>query len=300
MSDLRWWERFPTVWEAEQASLDGLKWSRDEPAVAAGIMRLNLLEVDIGGEAINLVVTYPDLYPYFRFEVDAPGLSLPYHQNPFLKNLCLIGRATRNWYAGETIGDMIRDQLPRVLEAARAATPAEADALEEHQAEPFSEYYQCMDGSMVVVESAIQLPPDLASGTFRIGMRQEDDTLDRPLRGALLSVDDTGGRPLWRASDPIAELYSAGKLSGIWQRLESPPPADGPEVYAYLEAQDARFKSAPRNLVNGGAIRLVGALAPVESAWRAERRDVWIFAWQIIPNPKGGPGPSLLPLRKTF
>ena len=49
------------------------------------------LKVEAEGAIVPLEVTFPDLYPYFRFEIVAPTLSLDHHQNPFGKNLSVAG-----------------------------------------------------------------------------------------------------------------------------------------------------------------------------------------------------------------
>ena len=63
----------------------GLTWQRDEPAFAKGVLRLKVnAEALVGIQ--KLIVVYPDNYPYFRVQVFAPGLDLPFHQNPFERN----------------------------------------------------------------------------------------------------------------------------------------------------------------------------------------------------------------------
>src|SRR5215210_1887138 len=116
-----WWERYPErlEWEFEELRADGVPARRDEEAFAAGIARI-VVEPTIDGVRHEFVVTFPDLYPYFRFEIEANDLSLPHHQHPFAKRLCTLGRATVNWRISDSVASMIREQVPRVLVAGQS------------------------------------------------------------------------------------------------------------------------------------------------------------------------------------
>src|SRR3712207_3876848 len=128
----KWWERWPGRLEYELERLDalGIPYERDEEVFAEGALVLRLWPT-VDGEKIFLVARFPDFYPYTRFEVEAPDLNLPHHQAPFGKNLCLIGLASENWRAADTLADFIRDRLPNVLKAGRSEDKAEASGLEE-------------------------------------------------------------------------------------------------------------------------------------------------------------------------
>src|SRR5215203_2732352 len=93
-----WWERWPGRLEAELVALSdaGIVCKRDEEAYGAGILVLHL-EFPADAGKIALTATFPDLYPYFRFEVVAPELQLAHHQNPLSGGLCLLGREGGNW-----------------------------------------------------------------------------------------------------------------------------------------------------------------------------------------------------------
>jgi len=116
-----WWVRQPERYEYELAQLDaaGIDYSMDEVARDEGILRLDLSIPGEEGESLKLQVTFPDLYPYFRFEVRAPEIDLPHHQNPFSKNLCLLGRSTRHWNTSDTLAKFIRERVPLVLTAGK-------------------------------------------------------------------------------------------------------------------------------------------------------------------------------------
>src|ERR671936_164582 len=95
----RWVQRFPgrLEWELDDFGRRGLHDFRlDEREIANGRVVLDG-ETTWKGETIPLRIVYPDLFPYFRPEVFAPGLKLGRHQNPFEGNLCLLEAPTRAW-----------------------------------------------------------------------------------------------------------------------------------------------------------------------------------------------------------
>ena len=92
---MHWWDRYPERLEREYHDLreHDIGFKRDEEAFSVGVLRLEL-EFKLDGETLPLIVTHPDLYPYFSFQVSAPSLELEHHLNPLNKYLCLIGRDT--------------------------------------------------------------------------------------------------------------------------------------------------------------------------------------------------------------
>jgi len=104
MLDKPWWEEHPDRLSHELRLLEeiGFPYKKDEEALKKGILRLHV-EYEVEGKPLHLIVTFPDFYPRFRFEVMAPSLNLSRHQHPTGKNLCLIGRATHNWNTTDTL-----------------------------------------------------------------------------------------------------------------------------------------------------------------------------------------------------
>jgi len=128
-----WWVRYPGLLEEEVEAFEqaGMPAEVDETAKAAGLIRLTFTYVD-NADTIPLVATYPDLFPFVRPQVRAPDLDLPRHQNPFGRNLCLIGRSTANWSAGhQHLVDLVREQLPNLLIAARRPEGTQSPVPEE-------------------------------------------------------------------------------------------------------------------------------------------------------------------------
>lgn len=227
-----WWDRWPGLLEAELAELaaHGYEPDVDEEFQAAhGVIRVKLrVERPDTRETMDLVATYPDLYPYLRPEVQAPDLRLERHQNPFVHNLCLLPRGTRHWDPGLTLAELIRQQLPQLFQAVATAGTPEAAALEENAGEPFSDYYETWPQAGVLIDSSWRLPGDTEAGYFVLGYEPSDR-----VRGAVLSIEDEAGNELASAAPEIRELYvgAAGAALGRqtircrWVRLDAPPDA---------------------------------------------------------------------------
>jgi hypothetical protein len=145
-------------------------------------------------------------------------LELPHHQNPIAKNLCLIGRSTRNWCVTDLCGDLIADQLPRVLEAGNSTDKNAAAAIEQRQAEPFGNYYWYPRDAMFLVSGGWRIDPNVKAGELAL---QVDPANSRSLRGAVLQVLDNRGTVLAQADSRIAACFPR-KLKGAWVRVAAP------------------------------------------------------------------------------
>jgi hypothetical protein len=124
----------------------------------------------VNDEPIALVAVFPCFYPYTRCEIIAPDFKLSWHQNPYNKNLCLIGRSTTNWDTDNLLATFLATQLPKLLAAARTQERDEAQDKEENQAEPFTAFLPYLRGSVVLVLDDLDLPLDIQHGKldFRV------------------------------------------------------------------------------------------------------------------------------------
>ncbi len=90
---------FPGRAEHEYACLDaaGIAYTMDEDAADRSVLQLGVHR--IGDDDVDLVATFPDLYPFFRPSVRLGGDKTPFrhHLQPFSGDLCLLGRATTQW-----------------------------------------------------------------------------------------------------------------------------------------------------------------------------------------------------------
>jgi len=230
--------------------------------------------VVVGGEELSLVATYPDLFPYVRFDVRAPDLDLHRHQHPFTKGLCLIGRATENWEVDDTLAVFLTERLPLVLETALGEDPEEVAAREEHQGEPFSDYYPYQEDSICIVDSSWELNPMINEGELVIGLEGNSGLL---LRGAILEVRDARGATLAQADPALAQLYPK-RITGRWARRAEPiPEADASAFLRTLAAEHPQLGRPFRHVVGGGRLEVTALVFREEQGWR-DHGDGWVFA----------------------
>lgn len=97
------------------------------------------LEID---KELGLKIIFPGNYPYFRPEVFVTtDTSLPRHQNPLSKNLCLIPRPTQYWNTRDSLFNYLEERLPIVLSKGLIEDQNIIGKDPNEQAEPVSEYY---------------------------------------------------------------------------------------------------------------------------------------------------------------
>lgn len=280
----RWWELWPSRFDYELDALKAanIRYERDFSEFARGRLVLHL-QVPMGEKLVRLDARFPDVYPYTRFELIAPDLDLPHHQNPFTKNLCLVGRASRNWDVDDTLADFIRDRLPRVLQAALSDDPSAVADVEEHQAEPFSDYYPYYPGALLLVDTDWLLDKTLDEGELVIGIH---GPLQKLVRGAVLEVRDMRGNTLAQADDALRDLYT-NAISGIWLRCKAPPLGpSAKDIFDILRSQGSSVKNAVWQRATDGRIQVIGLVFPDESGWR-QSADGWIFLVRLRDAPKG-------------
>lgn len=283
-----WWERWPGRLEYElQALRDaGIPYERDEDAFKAGLVWLKLT-VQVDDFTVNLVAKFPDSYPEFRFEIFADELELAHHQNPFWKNLCLLGRGTSNWHTNYTLAEFIQTQVPTVIQAGRSSDQAEVADIEEHQGEPISNYYPYQPNALLLVDSSWSIDPNICGGELVIGL----EPVEQLVRGAVLEVRNGAGVAIVRA-DPVLNQRYPHQVRGRWVRSSEPIVQGKPEQFmAAVSIIDPRLANpkwqvtAPSNRYQ---LDIVGALFPEEVRWR-ENADGWVFLVRLPRRSKGEP-----------
>jgi ThiF family protein/E2/UBC family protein B len=290
----RWWEEYSDRFQSELESLDrqGIRYELDEEARSQGILRLNLFPL-VEGRELHLTVIFPDSYPYFPFEVRAPDIRLPYHQHARVKSLCLLPRNTRWWQpASDRIGDFISERLPTVLESGASDNISSASEVEEHQAEPYSDYYLYHRDSLILVDSGWKIPALAQSGTISIGVTQPPAGTHPGwlINGALLLVTDEAGRIVAEATPELARLFPV-TLDGRWVRVDTPVEAalSEREIFYKAEVADPRPELLKAQTVRDGGIRIRGVVYPEEIKWRGvgenTRGDAWLFTIELLPSP---------------
>lgn len=287
-----WYERFPERLDYELKALDeaNISWTLNQAAKDIGRIEI-LISYLIDDEKHELIAFFPDLYPYFRIELTAPSLQLPNHQNPFGKNLCLLGRRTHFWDTDRTLASLVIEQLPKVLEAASSPVDEIKPGLEQQQGEPFSNYYQCHPGSMVIIQSDWTIPKGQDSGTFVIASESSGASMPPGLlRGLVVEISDNKNQLIAQADERIRAAFSGQKLTGSWVRAASPINTTCPkEFFDNLRTNfpDAVSK-ASQNPTSQGQLRICGVLFDEEHGYHTNG-DGWVFACSLASKPALSP-----------
>ncbi len=216
-----WWEQWPgrLDYELEELKRLSISYKIDEEAFKGGLLVLTLT-YNLNGKDIELEITFPELYPYFRFEVKAPFLDLPKHQNPFGKNLCLVGRSTENWDPRDNLAKFLSEQLPKVIDAQKGPVD-----FEEQQGEPISAFYT-YERQMILIDSAWQIPKDVNKGNLVLGIIEQLDVS----RLAVLRVEDKNKKVFATCHPSIKALYPREER-GRWVRIAEALKINDPEQY---------------------------------------------------------------------
>jgi hypothetical protein len=295
-----WWERYPERLAAEFEALDsnGIRYERDLEAESQGVLRLRLWYPLDDGTELHLITTFPDNYPFFRFEVEAPDIELPYHQHARVRNLCLLPRRTDLWHpSSDHLGDILRSQLKRVLTVGgKREILSELSDEEEHQAEPYSDYYDYLPNAILLVDSSWSIPQNAQYGDLLIGL----ETPSGLVRGAILEVTDERGTVVVQASEELATNYKAS-VKARWSRLNPPPSARLTAAEIYRSARERDLSGIElKQPVQGGRIAIKGVLFPEEIRWRGLPNgtgDGWLFVIRFEPeqpSPKKNKGRKLV------
>lgn len=217
-------------------------------------------------------MTFPDLYPYFRFEVQGPDLGLGHHQNPFTGVLCLIGRATEQWRVTDTLADYLTTRLPLTLEVGSSEDSAAVAGQEQHQAEPFSDYYPYLLSTVLMVDSGWELG-EATRGSFEAAVTADPEGR---VRGVVLQVRDELGSVLGETPEELGRLFAA-RIRGRWVRSPTAISENDPEAARdQLTQIDASLRTFQWQRVGPRPIDIVGVVFPEEVAWR-ETGDGWAF-----------------------
>lgn len=276
-----WWKLWPGRLEYELAELDkhGIRYEFDSDTFDKGRVVLQLRHT-LNGEELELTARFPESYPRFRFEVSADNLELDRHQNPFEKNLCLIGQSTRNWDPqNDTLAKFIIEQLPIAIESAQGGN----SDLEEQQGEPISEFYP-KSGYMIFIDSAWQLDPALDHGVMRVGINQVGIG-----RSTVLDIRDAEGNILAETDQSLQKSYP-DPLKVQWVRSEQPIKIGDPkQFYEYLletypHLQEQRFDKY--DSAQKFHYSLIGVVFPEEVKYKTVA-DGWVFVLMRYTKHKG-------------
>lgn len=282
-----WWEKHPGRLEFEIQELEaaGILCELDTTAYAEGAAVLHLVADVAGYPRLKLKAIYPDFYPMMPFEIVAPDLTLPHHQNPFEKNLCFLDNPGENWRPSQdTVARHIQDRLPYVLEAGFSD---QKNNLESPRSEPISNYFKYSPDSMIFFDSSWSVIPDAKCGKLVIGINEF--LTESMFRGAIREVHDDDNDVIAEAAHEIIETFQK-KLIGRWVRFDRPPASrELKDIFEDAVAMDNRLRKLQNNPQKFlDTVDVIGILFPEETKWR-ENGDGWLFIVRVMKNKKHYP-----------
>lgn len=288
MNDRPWWDEWPAVRQREFEAFAANGISVTNVREHHGVLSVDLAVPVLGHGEIDLTATYPDTYPFFRpvVQLRGDGPDLRRHAHPFGRNLCLLARRLDAWWPTDVLADVLVQQLPKVIETGlgtRGSDPADEEirALEEIQAEPFSEYYTCYAPGAILLDSAWQPGAGDGRGRMQISLGSAAlGSLGDVVVGTVSRVDDEDGRVLH--SFGIDPIHAEVTLTVPWVRLSDPVIANTPEeIAAELETLYPRLLQDAHSAQRVGRnerVQMVAVGFPEEREHRDARVATgWLF-----------------------
>lgn len=267
-----WWKKWPGRLEYELDELDkkGITYSKNEGAFKDGVLILDL-KYNLNGEYIDLRAIFPEFYPYVRFEIFSEGLDLSKHQNPFGKNLCLIGRSTNNWDPGsDNLAKVITEQLPKIMEAQKGQVE-----FEEKQAEPISVFYNYGGNCTIFVDSSWSIDSSIDTGKMILGLNRNDFS-----KIAVLKITDNRNYTLVEENSLWADRYQS-KLNARFVRI--PKPIKINDAKRYYDSLVSSFPELSQDNLSWfnikgekGRFAIIGVIFPEELEY-GKYGDGWLF-----------------------
>jgi molybdopterin/thiamine biosynthesis adenylyltransferase len=313
-----WFEQDPQRYEKEITELQVAETDPkiDEELKAQGILRLQLtiqsnnpvFDLPEGIPDLLLDVVFPSTYPYFRPIVYERQIDLKRHQNPFEKNLCLLGRSTDEWEPKTTLCKHLQSQLRKVLIQGNVTDPDVLNKDENEQAEPESEYYDTHLPGVIFDPSAYEQISDEEPvfkklGRIRMGVSA---THAHSTRFAVLQCKTNNEQVLSVLPANLSETYDE-TFNGTVYRLPSRPPQSPGEAFGWLKelltAQGERlvYSGGDKRLKNGHLLQHVYALNfPEESSTFHKTYTGWLFLIRMRINKKTEGRNISVPENKAF
>jgi hypothetical protein len=265
MSFLPWYEADPARLQKELDALTAVEVNHtvDGASKRQGIFKIELT-IDCGNVAFDLLdrdeplvlqVVFPDNYPYFRPDVYAPGLSLPRHQDPFHKNLCLLQQPTSNWSPEWTLVGYLQEQLPKVLEKGSVEDQAAVAADRDERAEPISVYYADTSLPVIFDSSWADAVPIQDEEIILLGKAHTGLPVDAtfPMRMAVLETQVSSGESVGVLPKTLRDDYPQ-TMEGVIIRLkQNPPSANANESLIWLKGLASKYRV---DISNKGHINL--------------------------------------------
>lgn len=282
-----WWDAYPGRLEVEIDSLraDGIDVKLDDECFASGFVRLHLVLPDSLWLTRVLYADFPDSFPVIRPEVYAPDLTLPKHQHPINKNLCLLERATVNWQPSCTLARLLREQLPLLTQSLQLTAREDLASVEVEQGEPLTEFLPYEENSIVLIDGAFPTP----TGTLGVIAVTPISQSTESFRGYVSAIADEEGNELWSG-----RLGKAGgnEIIGAWVRLRARlPELDPAKLFEALRREFPGLRHTPSE----GGVQVIAVLFPEEQNHLKQGLGWAVLLHRHGSHKRGGP-----PARTSF
>lgn len=238
---------------------------------------------------LKLRADYPDTYPHDRIQVQLlEGLdNVPTrHFEPLGKNICLIGRDSRQWVPSLTLYRLLRDQLK---DAVRGT------GVEDPQAEPAEFWWNVYErdvGSFCLIDTEWDLGAN-GSGTLELRYEIEAVSLARfgnanvpKFRSYVSRIFNSERELIASWSEPLGTSFSSLKkaIEIPWARIDTPlvPKRNIWELIEGLFKEHPQLNRRAQNLHTGVHAQVFAVAYPSELAHGEEG-----LAWTIFV-PFGG------------
>lgn len=291
-----WWLRYPEALAAEKAGLDAMciSWKIDELQFSEGCLVIDI-ERDYNGKWQKLKAVYPDSFPYFLPQVFLDDVSFNRHQQPFIKNLCLLAREGEDWRPGQdTLAILLEEQFPKIQSVNTENKSLELVAeQEDHVAEPFSSFLLCAPNCVVIVPDETP-SANVSAGRLELNIRPTSPELTNQISvgGVVRRISDLSNNTLVEF-DALPPIFSQ-KQAGFWLRLDARPVLNGESDTDavkdhFLEQIALKIPSFKRAIesAKSGQILLAGFVYDDEVSWRSNSDDWFFIAVRIRRASKG-------------
>lgn len=275
-----WFVQLPQRLEFELKALGdaGYTFSINEQEKGKGRIELTV-QYPIHEEMHNLRVVFPDLYPYFMFEIFGPTFPHGRHRDPYNGLLCTLSGPQQNWKVSDTLAGFLGTQIKQLIQV--HLDPENAKKLEAHEGTQVTGYLQYRPITVVVTGDWL-IPAGYTHGQLVIGLEPNNDP-NQSLRGIVLKVLDEHGNLIAHIDEIIAKRHGV-KLNGRWARLPAPPAEVGLDAVLNEAIEICPAIKTPR--FKGGP-DVVGLLFPEEADY-LEYTENWVFVVRFkMPDRSG-------------
>jgi hypothetical protein len=280
-----WWTEIPGRLDVE---LESLRDVCSEVTIYRQDQRTGQLGLKfvlaLGGEHYQLRAEFPPTYPFTRPVVYAEDNQFNWHQNPYGKNLCLLGRTAENWVLTQTLAGHLSEQMPKLIASNWTADPDTAADLEELQAEPFTAFlnYQ-RNSSMLLLQRVPRTDRDKG------GFAATCVPFDGVFRGAVVGLaDDLGRQILGLPNEATTAMEFTKQIKGNWFRMGSRPRTGKAAVFLEeIAADHPELRKRTWTRHRDHRFEIVGALVPEEEAWRTPGEAMVFICLQEQKTPSG-------------